>query len=68
MGFPAWRGGVVFYGDLCGAAYVEMRLDQLMAKYPNHAAFFRPCDYLRVCAKSGSKLADGPQGAARARL
>lgn len=27
MGFPAYRGGVIFYGDLCGAAYVAKRLD-----------------------------------------
>ena len=61
MGFPAWRGGVIFYGDLVGAAHIEKRLDQLAAKYPDAAGFFRPCDYLRACARSGAKLAEGPQ-------
>lgn len=26
MGFPAYRGGVIFFGDLCGAKYIVQRL------------------------------------------
>lgn len=32
MGFPAFRGGLIFWADLVGAAYVEKRLNEFAAQ------------------------------------
>jgi enoyl-CoA hydratase/3-hydroxyacyl-CoA dehydrogenase len=67
MGFPAPRGGLIFWGDLVGAAHVCQSLDKWAAALPPCAGFFKPCDYLRQCASSGRKLGDGVL-ASRSRL
>ncbi|KAL6769994.1 ECH3 [Auxenochlorella protothecoides x Auxenochlorella symbiontica] len=59
MGFPAYRGGVVFYGDIVGADYVVRRLKQWATQYKAQAGFFEPCEYLLAAAKSGRKLSAG---------
>jgi hypothetical protein len=67
MGFPAPRGGLIFWGDLVGAVNICSSLDKWAAALPPHAGFFRPCEYLRQCSSSGRKLSDGVQ-ASRSRL
>lgn len=66
MGFPAARGGLIFWGDFVGAKQICSELNKFAAALPSVAGFFEPCDYLKQCAASGCKLADGP--GARARL
>jgi enoyl-CoA hydratase/3-hydroxyacyl-CoA dehydrogenase len=66
MGFPAPRGGIIFWADTVGAKTICTELEKLAAAMPAVAGFFEPCDYVKQCAASGSKLADGP--GARARL
>lgn len=67
MGFPAPRGGLIFWGDSIGAANICKALDGYAAALPPHAGFFKPCEYLRKCAAAGRKLGEGVQGE-RARL
>lgn len=62
MGFPAPRGGLVFWGDSIGAKAVCDTLRGLAAALPPVAGFFEPCEYLVQCAESGRKLGQGPQG------
>lgn len=61
MGFPAYRGGLIFWADLQGAPYIEKRLSQLAKQFEGSsiAGFFQPCDYLKQCAASGRKLGGG---------
>jgi enoyl-CoA hydratase/3-hydroxyacyl-CoA dehydrogenase len=67
MGFPAPRGGLIFWADLCGAAHISNRLqtwaDALRAK--GLAGFFEPCEYLKMCAQQGRKLEAGVDPASR---
>jgi enoyl-CoA hydratase/3-hydroxyacyl-CoA dehydrogenase len=64
MGFPAYRGGIVFWADSVGAAYICKRLKELEAAVPAAAGFFRPCAYLQKCAAEGRKLGGGGASAA----
>lgn len=61
MGFPPFRGGLIFWADLVGAATVCARLDALAAQFAPVGAggFFEPCEYLRAAARSGRKLGAG---------
>eukprot|EP00803_Ostreobium_quekettii_P008705 evm.model.scf_1879.1 EVM.evm.TU.scf_1879.1 scf_1879:98-7109(+) len=59
MGFPPYRGGLIFWADLVGASHVASRLDDFARRLPAAAGFFRPCEYLRDCAASGRKLEGG---------
>lgn len=61
MGFPAYRGGLIFWADLVGAATICARLDALAAQFAPVGAggFFAPCEYLRAAARSGRKLGAG---------
>lgn len=65
MGFPAPRGGLIFWGDGLGASKICSELQKLAAALPPVAGFFEPCDYLKQCAASGSKLSDGPGSRSR---
>lgn len=60
MGFPAARGGLVFWGDSFGADVVCGTLRRLAAALPPVAGFFEPCEYLVKCAESGARLSEGP--------
>lgn len=60
MGFPPYRGGVVFHGDIAGADHVVERLNAWAAEFPELAGFFKPCDYLVQAAAQGRKLSAGP--------
>lgn len=61
MGFPPYRGGIIFWADLLGVRYVHDKLTALSKMLPEQAAFFRPCKYLQECALNGSGLEDGSQ-------
>lgn len=53
MGFPPYRGGLVFWADLLGAKYIVDRLSQWEKLY---GGFFKPCNYLLDRAARGVKL------------
>lgn len=61
MGFPAPRGGLIFWADLVGAGYITKRLNQWAAQFESVglAGFFRPCAYLEKAAREGTKLEAG---------
>ncbi|GLI69386.1 hypothetical protein VaNZ11_013987, partial [Volvox africanus] len=65
MGFPAVRGGLIFWADLVGAQRIVARLRQFAALVPKHAGFFAPCDYLVKSAESGRKLSAGVPATSR---
>jgi enoyl-CoA hydratase/3-hydroxyacyl-CoA dehydrogenase len=68
MGFPAPRGGLIFWADLVGAKNIVSALEGWAAALPPAAGFFAPCEYLKRCAAEGRKLSEGPAGTARSRL
>nr|GEV31477.1 glyoxysomal fatty acid beta-oxidation multifunctional protein MFP-a [Tanacetum cinerariifolium] len=43
MGFPSYRGGIIFWANTLGLKYICSRLDSWSNKY---GSFFKPCDYL----------------------
>eukprot|EP00475_Leptophrys_vorax_P025122 TRINITY_DN3507_c0_g1_i1.p1 TRINITY_DN3507_c0_g1~~TRINITY_DN3507_c0_g1_i1.p1 ORF type:complete len:728 (-),score=81.30 TRINITY_DN3507_c0_g1_i1:192-2375(-) len=53
MGFPPYRGGLIFWADLVGAKYIADRLSQWEKLY---GGFFKPCNYLLDRAARGMKL------------
>nr|CAB3465481.1 unnamed protein product [Digitaria exilis] len=54
MGFPSYRGGVMFWADSLGAKYVYARLEAWSKDYGD---FFKPCEYLAARARQGASLA-----------
>ena len=68
MGFPPYRGGVLFWGDLIGAKTVVAKLRGWADALPAVRGFFEPCDYLLACAREGRPLEGGGAGGARAKL
>lgn len=66
MGFPAYRGGVVFWADSLGAKYIHSRLEAWTKKYGN---FFKPSAYLAERAAKGLSLsAPASQSKSQSRL
>lgn len=63
MGFPAPRGGLIFWADLLGADRICKRLDEWSRTF--HAVglggFFQPCNYLKRCADTNRKLESGKE-------
>ncbi|MQL81216.1 hypothetical protein Taro_013668 [Colocasia esculenta] len=57
MGFPRYRGGLVFWADSIGAAYIHASLSRLAEAY---GSFFKPSPYLEERAKKGMPLRDPP--------
>ncbi|KAK1390463.1 Glyoxysomal fatty acid beta-oxidation multifunctional protein MFP-a [Heracleum sosnowskyi] len=53
MGFPAYRGGVMFWGDLFGSKYICSTLEEWADEY---GAFFKPCAYLVEKAATDAPL------------
>ncbi|KAL5713308.1 hypothetical protein ACHQM5_015394 [Ranunculus cassubicifolius] len=53
MGFPSYRGGLLFWGDSFGAKYIYSRLEEWTKLYGD---FFKPCDYLAEKAAKGNSL------------
>jgi enoyl-CoA hydratase/3-hydroxyacyl-CoA dehydrogenase len=62
MGFPAAYGGLVFWADSIGAAAICRALDGWAAALPEVSGFFTPCELLRRCATSGTRLSDAVAG------
>ncbi|OAY72100.1 Glyoxysomal fatty acid beta-oxidation multifunctional protein MFP-a [Ananas comosus] len=53
MGFPHYRGGIMFWADSLGANYVSSRLEDWSKMY---GEFFKPCAYLVERANKGESL------------
>ncbi|XP_078439828.1 multifunctional protein 2 [Wolffia australiana] len=53
MGFPPYRGGIMFWADSLGAKYINSKLEAWADAY---GAFFKPCAYLAARAASGTPL------------
>jgi len=63
MAFPAYRGGIAFWGDHIGAEYIFSKLLKWANMYGN---FFKPSEALEKCATQKIRLAQLPlQGASR---
>ncbi|KAF8720007.1 hypothetical protein HU200_024778 [Digitaria exilis] len=58
MGFPSYRGGVMFWADSLGAKYVYDRLEAWSKDYGD---FFKPCEYLAARARQGASLVKDPE-------
>ncbi len=67
MGFPAPRGGLIFWADLVGAERIRARLAGWAAQFEpvGLGGFFKPCAYLERAAAEGRKLGEGRRGAAK---
>jgi len=57
MGFPAFRGGIVHWGDSVGPAVIANKLRAWATRY---GGLYQPCPYLENCAIQGRSLAEGP--------
>eukprot|EP00262_Sarcandra_glabra_P006229 TRINITY_DN18351_c0_g1_i1.p1 TRINITY_DN18351_c0_g1~~TRINITY_DN18351_c0_g1_i1.p1 ORF type:complete len:726 (+),score=137.67 TRINITY_DN18351_c0_g1_i1:162-2339(+) len=64
MGFPPYRGGILFWADSLGAKYIYSKLDAWSKTYGN---FFKPCAYLAERATKGVSLS-APVDQAKSRL
>ncbi|KAL9270394.1 Peroxisomal fatty acid beta-oxidation multifunctional protein MFP2-like protein, partial [Drosera capensis] len=53
MGFPPYRGGVMFWADSLGSKYIYSRLEEWSKVY---GGFFKPCAYMAERAASGASL------------
>ncbi|XP_004252912.1 glyoxysomal fatty acid beta-oxidation multifunctional protein MFP-a isoform X1 [Solanum lycopersicum] len=53
MGFPPYRGGIIFWADTLGSKYICSRLDEWSRMYGD---FFKPCSYLAERASKGAPL------------
>ncbi|KAH6554953.1 hypothetical protein KP509_1Z294000 [Ceratopteris richardii] len=65
MGFPPYRGGIVFWADLIGAKHIASRLNELYRSYGN---FFKPCAWLEHCAATGQPLSTSVDNMVKSRL
>ncbi|KAI3432440.1 hypothetical protein D9Q98_003993 [Chlorella vulgaris] len=67
MGFPAFRGGLIFWADLVGADYICKRLSGWAQQFSGSplAGFFKPCAYLEASARQGTKLSAGKGAASK---
>ncbi|KAA8527438.1 hypothetical protein F0562_034847 [Nyssa sinensis] len=53
MGFPPYRGGIMFWADSLGSKYIHSRLEAWSNMY---GGFFKPCAYLAERAAKGAPL------------
>lgn len=53
MGFPPYRGGIMFWADTLGSKYVYSRLEQWSK---THGEFYKPCAFLAERAAKGAPL------------
>lgn len=58
MGFPPYRGGIMFWADSLGANYICRRLEEWTRIY---GECFKPCAYLAERAAKGMTLSAQPQ-------
>ncbi|CAA2997987.1 glyoxysomal fatty acid beta-oxidation multifunctional MFP-a [Olea europaea subsp. europaea] len=64
MGFPPYRGGIMFWADTLGSKYICSRLEEWSNLY---GGFFKPCSYLAQRAAKGATLSSSVDPA-KARL
>ncbi|XP_051152677.1 glyoxysomal fatty acid beta-oxidation multifunctional protein MFP-a [Andrographis paniculata] len=64
MGFPPYRGGVMFWADSIGSKYIYSRLEEWSKSY---GGVFKPCSYLAERAARGAPLSS-TMDTAKARL
>ncbi|XP_062175642.1 glyoxysomal fatty acid beta-oxidation multifunctional protein MFP-a-like [Alnus glutinosa] len=53
MGFPPYRGGIMYWADSLGSKYIYSRLEEWSKTYGD---FFNPCAYLAERAAEGAPL------------
>lgn len=53
MGFPPYRGGIMFWADSLGSKYIYSRLEEWSNMY---GGFFKPCAFLAERAAKGAPL------------
>ncbi|XP_047316266.1 peroxisomal fatty acid beta-oxidation multifunctional protein MFP2-like [Impatiens glandulifera] len=56
MGFPPYRGGIIFWADTYGSKYICSKLEEWSKSY---GEFFRPCRFLADKAHKGASLSSG---------
>ncbi|KFK38149.1 hypothetical protein AALP_AA3G075600 [Arabis alpina] len=64
MGFPPYRGGIMFWADSIGSKYIYSKLDEWSKTYGD---FFKPCAFLAERGSKGAPLS-APVEQARSRL
>lgn len=64
MGFPPYRGGIMFWADVLGSKYICSRLLEWTNMY---GEFFKPCAFLSERAAKGAPLSS-PLGQAKSRM
>ncbi|CAK7333386.1 unnamed protein product [Dovyalis caffra] len=64
MGFPPYRGGILFWADSLGSKYIYSRLEEWSKTY---GEFFKPCAFLAERAAKGAPLSS-PVDQAKSRL
>ncbi|ESQ49348.1 hypothetical protein EUTSA_v10020152mg [Eutrema salsugineum] len=64
MGFPPYRGGIMFWADSIGSKYIHSKLDEWSKTYGD---FFKPCAFLAERASKGAPLS-APLEQVRSRL
>lgn len=58
MGFPPYRGGIIFWADTYGSKYIYSKLEAWSKSY---GEFFRPCSFLEEKAFKGASLSSGAE-------
>lgn len=64
MGFPPYRGGIMFWADSLGSKYIYSKLEEWTKLY---GEFFKPCAFLAERAAKGALLSS-PVDQAKSRL
>ncbi|GAB2266668.1 hypothetical protein Dimus_001662 [Dionaea muscipula] len=62
MGFPPYRGGIMFWADSLGSKYIYSRLEEWSNVY---GGFFKPCSYMTERAARGAPLSSLLPGKSR---
>ncbi|KAL9232953.1 hypothetical protein vseg_008007 [Gypsophila vaccaria] len=65
MGFPPYRGGILFWADMLGSKYINARLEEWSKLY---GEFFKPCAYMAEKAADGMPLSSGHTELVKSRL
>ncbi|KAL3011953.1 hypothetical protein AAZX31_07G228400 [Glycine max] len=65
MGFPPYRGGIIFWADSLGSKYIYSRLEKWSELY---GEFFKPCAYLAARAAKGIPLSASLEQQAKSRM
>ncbi|KAL8028030.1 hypothetical protein ABFS82_14G131900 [Erythranthe guttata] len=53
IGFPTYRGGIIYWSNSFGSKYVHSRLEKWSEEYGD---FFKPCDYILQKSAEGISL------------